>query len=268
MARVAIAGAACAAALLLPATGCSATAAAPDHGGVDASTDATLASDGGVDGGLEAGVDVPTCLGSADCMTGQICCAYFTTMMTGCQAGPCPSTGSVQICATAADCFVAGDTCDQSDPCSPGLPIRNCNGPGYTVSCGLPAIDAGPDAPGAPGDAAIDAGTGDAAADGSDDIATDAAADASAQGAGEAGGPCTANSDCPTGDWCLFLVGDCSAQGQCRSPGSLGSLCNIVVSYCGCNGAQVGGLCGEPYAFGPTLGPYGGSECERDASAE
>ena len=130
------------------------------------------------------------------------------------------------------------------------------------------ASDAGLDASGAPGDAAIDAGTGDAAADGSDDIATDAAADASAQGAGEAGGPCTANSDCPTGDWCLFLVGDCSAQGQCRSPGSLGSLCNIVVSYCGCNGAQVGGLCGEPYAFGPTLGPYGGSECERDASAE
>ncbi len=31
-------------------------------------------------------------------------------------------------------------------------------------------------------------------------------------------------------------------------------MCEHVVSYCGCDGSTVGGLCGPNLAFGPTLG--------------
>jgi|HubBroStandDraft_6_1064221.scaffolds.fasta_scaffold942507_1 hypothetical protein len=84
--------------------------------------------------------------------------------------------------------------------------------------------------------------------------------DAQIEATGEAGG-CTANSDCPVGDWCLFLVGDCSAQGQCLSPATYGPRCNAIVAYCGCDGRGVGGLCGSPYAFGPTPSADAASTC-------
>jgi hypothetical protein len=79
-------------------------------------------------------------------------------------------------------------------------------------------------------------------------------------GAPDAGG-CKANSDCPNGDWCLFRVGDCSAQRQCLSAATHGAICNIAVAYCGCDGRGVGGLCGEPYAFGPTPSADAASTC-------
>jgi hypothetical protein len=65
---------------------------------------------------------------------------------------------------------------------------------------------------------------------------------------------CMTSSDCASGTECLFMVGDCSAQGQCLAPYALGPICNIVVSYCGCDGQTVSGLCGPNYAYGPTLG--------------
>jgi hypothetical protein len=68
---------------------------------------------------------------------------------------------------------------------------------------------------------------------------------------------CAADSQCPSGQRCLFAVGSCLAEGQCLNPATLGPMCNIVVTYCGCNGSTVGGLCGPAYAFGPTEGKPG-----------
>jgi hypothetical protein len=53
-------------------------------------------------------------------------------------------------------------------------------------------------------------------------------------------------------------MGSCSAQGQCLSPQSLGAAeCGFVITYCGCNGESVTGLCGTNYAEAPTLGKQG-----------
>jgi hypothetical protein len=101
----------------------------------------------------------------------------------------------------------------------------------------------------------------------------DAGADAADAAGGDAsGGPCTANSDCNAGDQCLFPIGDCAAQGQCLSLASLGLMCAHTVAYCGCNGATVAGLCGPPYAYGPTPSADAASSCGHadagDAGAE
>jgi hypothetical protein len=65
---------------------------------------------------------------------------------------------------------------------------------------------------------------------------------------------CTADTECASGQRCLYAVGSCFAEGQCLNPATLGAMCNLVVSYCGCDGSAVGGLCGPAYAFGPTMG--------------
>jgi sugar lactone lactonase YvrE len=75
-----------------------------------------------------------------------------------------------------------------------------------------------------------------------------------ASGGSPAGPPCKGNSDCASGLTCLFPVGSCSATGTCLDPSALGPMCEHVVSYCGCDGSTVGGLCGANYAFGPTIG--------------
>jgi hypothetical protein len=168
------------AALLMATGGCTTTPTAPDH---DASTDAPYGLDADVDGGLDAGESVPFCTQSADCPSGQICCAA-DAMTTACQAGPCPylqSLGrSVQLCGTAAECFVAGDICSPM-PCLTGLPLRYCNDP-TPVRCGATRVpsDAGLDARG--DDAAADTGATDASEGGATDAATDGApADASVE---------------------------------------------------------------------------------------
>jgi hypothetical protein len=68
------------------------------------------------------------------------------------------------------------------------------------------------------------------------------------------GPACTTTSDCASGTTCLFPVGSCAAQGECLDPDSLGGECDHIVSYCGCDGQSVAGLCGPDYAYGPTLG--------------
>jgi hypothetical protein len=125
------------------------------------------AFDGDVEGGLDAGESAFTCSQSADCASGQICCSDTEGMSTACQVGPCPYVQSwgmpLQLCGTAADCFVAGDVC--LHPCITGPPFLVCfdpaRGPCYVANIASEAgLDAGVDA----GDAAIDAGTGEAAA--------------------------------------------------------------------------------------------------------
>jgi hypothetical protein len=68
----------------------------------------------------------------------------------------------------------------------------------------------------------------------------------------ETDGPiCTPSSDCGLGKSCLFVPGDCSAIGHCLV---LGPQCGIVVTWCGCDGGTIQGICGQPYAYGPTPG--------------
>jgi hypothetical protein len=83
-------------------------------------------------------------------------------------------------------------------------------------------------------------------------------------------GQCIARSDCDAGEECLYRIGDCSAKGQCLSPNSLGPLCFAVIEYCGCDGTNVSGLCGPPYAYGPTLGraEHCGQDDAGDAGTE
>jgi hypothetical protein len=76
----------------------------------------------------------------------------------------------------------------------------------------------------------------------------------SSSGGGLTGPACTTTADCTSGDECLYAVGSCSAKGQCLAPSQLGAQCGIVVTYCGCNGQTIGGICGANYASGPTLG--------------
>jgi hypothetical protein len=159
----------------MAAAGCSTTSAVPDHGAADASADASPAlGHGDVDAGFDAGQSVPTCMRSADCASGQICCA--TEAMTAeCQAGPCPylqaANRSIQLCGAAADCFVAGDTCDDTR-----LPVKICDPPiddGGPSDAGQTdvASDGGLDARG--GDVAVDTGATEAAEGGAADAAAD-----------------------------------------------------------------------------------------------
>jgi hypothetical protein len=125
---------------MFAAAACSTTSEAPDHGGADARADAPPAFDAGVDGGLDAVEDASVCYQAADCPSGQICCGT-EAMTTACQAGPCPALpaggdlggGPAQLCATAAECFVAGDIC--AHLCITGFPINFCFDPALYVSC-------------------------------------------------------------------------------------------------------------------------------------
>ena len=65
---------------------------------------------------------------------------------------------------------------------------------------------------------------------------------------------CKGNADCGSGEMCLFAVGSCTARGECRDVNSLGPLSDIAVTYCGCDGQTISGLCGPDYAYAATLG--------------
>jgi hypothetical protein len=174
------------AALLMAAAGCSTTSVAPDHSGAEASVHAPPGNDGAVEGGLDAGQAVPICMTSTDCMSGQICCAT-EAMTVGCQAGPCPylpALGrSVQLCGSAADCFVAGDTCDDTR-----LPIKVCSAP---IDDGGPS-DAGQTD--VASDGGLDARDDDAAADTGADVGADVANDSATDS-----GPADADACAPSG---------------------------------------------------------------------
>ncbi len=244
-------GLAAAASLLRVVAGCGSSSNAP--GSPDGGGDATSTSDAGApsdagDGGGDQGDTSALCFGGCLCFAADAC-------PPGCYASQSvdPADGVTTFCSNGiVECSSSGTAWSFGESTScPGLnpPGSRVALPDYPVTY----LDGGPD-----GAFCCDLEHEYAAAA---EAAADTGADASAEAGGDAGAPCMANSDCPTGDWCLFRVGDCSAHGQCVSPASLGALCNIAVAYCGCNGAIVMGLCGQPYAFGPTLGRAGDSAC-------
>jgi hypothetical protein len=66
---------------------------------------------------------------------------------------------------------------------------------------------------------------------------------------------CARNSDCASGDMCVFKIGSCSTEGECKAPPS-GPQCGAIEELCGCNGEDAVTGCGFPdgYASGPTTG--------------
>jgi hypothetical protein len=72
-------------------------------------------------------------------------------------------------------------------------------------------------------------------------------------------GDCNSDSDCSSGQSCLFPMGNCSARGECRSLDESNGCthtptCNALESLCGCDGTMVTTGCGFPqgWATGPT----------------
>lgn len=128
--------------------------------------------------------------------------------------------------------LVAGNACGGSSPASAGAGIR-----GDGSSSGSPSQ---------PGAVAIL----DATANGEMDAST--LSDAASEAGSDAADACAVNSDCASGEQCLYKIGDCSARGQCVLSGAE---CGIAVGCSGCSDGQiVAGLCGLPsYAYGPAL---------------
>lgn len=119
------------------------------------------------------------CTSAADCASGEICCVITSPTTTcqawcssnggpvsccggmligttSCQMPPCPDTlgeigaeyfdaGPRQLCNTAAECVVAGDTCVPPNPCGLNLPILECKAP-TDAGCGPSIVDSGDDA--------------------------------------------------------------------------------------------------------------------------
>jgi hypothetical protein len=86
---------------------------------------------------------------------------------------------------------------------------------------------------------------------------------APALGQGCSSSTCTNNSDCGSGEACLYWMGSCSAQGTCmtypdngsKGCGAPAAACGSEETLCGCGATVVSG-CGYPggYASGPTNG--------------
>jgi hypothetical protein len=236
--RVALSvGLAVAVSLARAAAGCSSSssnlAGSPDAGEDAIATDAGEALDAGDGGFVPLGCNGGClCFGVDACPGG--CYVSVTEQPDGSGAEPFCSNGIVQCLADGLSWSFGSpaNNCPGINP--PGPPI---NVPNYSATY----LDGGPD--GAfccePGNVAVDA-----ASDG-----------------GASGGPCTANSECDAGEQCLFPIGDCSAKGQCLSLASLGAECAHEVAYCGCSGTTVEGLCGPPYAYGPTPSADAASPC-------
>jgi hypothetical protein len=66
---------------------------------------------------------------------------------------------------------------------------------------------------------------------------------------------CTSNSDCATAERCLYPIGTCEAQGECKSAPP-GIQCGAIMMLCGCNGSVALSGCGYPdnFASAPTTG--------------
>jgi hypothetical protein len=82
------------------------------------SVDAGSASFG--DGGI-------VCMSAAGCPPGEVCCGVGLTS-TACVSGPCPSStplGSLQLCASTAECLMKGRICSAIVP---NIPVKICGG--------------------------------------------------------------------------------------------------------------------------------------------
>lgn len=86
--------------------------------------------------------------------------------------------------------------------------------------------------------------------------------------AGGPGPPCGVYTICPADMICYFPIGSCTGQGNCF-PIPKNPECGIVTGYCGCNGEQVYGRCGDPdgYANKPTTGGSTGVCAGSDAGS-
>jgi hypothetical protein len=106
------------------------------------------------------GIGDITCMTSAGCLPGQLCCGTLN-LTTSCQAGPCSS--GFQLCGVSAECVVAGDTCESSPiVTSLGVMIMTCNAP--SDDGGSPGDgSSGPDGGGAADSSSSDGDRGDAA---------------------------------------------------------------------------------------------------------
>lgn len=104
----------------------------------------------------ESSVVPQGCTSAADCASGQVCCIIMLIGTTSCQMPPCPDTlgmigtdnfdaGPRQLCASATECVVAGDTCVPPNPCGLNLPILECKAP-TDAGCGSSIVDSGDDA--------------------------------------------------------------------------------------------------------------------------
>ena len=251
-----------AAALLAGGTGCTSTNSSPSAADGAAMTDSASACIAA--GGFCASGDFSCSVGPQDCgFSGGFCCVGnppdAATTCTEANVKLIQASDYDQSCKVDTDCrqIAVGNACV---PCAFGCPL----GGAISVSglaqyrsdiANTPAVGQG--CPLIPCETTMFScclGGKCQLASQCANATTDASADAGADSAGDdaSRGPCTANSDCHAGEQCLYRVGDCSAQGQCLSLASLGGQCAHEVVYCGCGGGPVEGLCGPPYAHGPT----------------
>jgi hypothetical protein len=135
-----------------------------DAGPEDTGAGSSSGGGSGSSSGAASDASSVACTNAAGCATGQICCSV-SGMSTMClpNTAACPNNSlagqPVQLCATGAECFVAGSSCGKL-ALAPQLPITVCNPP-----TGDGGTDSGSDA--APTtDAATDAATTTDAGDG------------------------------------------------------------------------------------------------------
>jgi hypothetical protein len=90
-----------------------------------------------------AGPAALSCMTSAACEPGQVCCGKVPMNAT-CQTGPCPNVGvgPIQLCGTAAECLEPGATCGPPPVTLPVTGITICNPP---LDAGT-GVDGGSDA--------------------------------------------------------------------------------------------------------------------------
>ncbi len=77
------------------------------------------------------------------------------------------------------------------------------------------------------------------------------------------GSACQSDGECAVDSRCVYKIADgCAAMRTCQ-PSSTGPTCDIVLSYCGCDGGKVGVGCqlAAGYAPAPVRDPNPGS-CE------
>jgi hypothetical protein len=81
----------------------------------------------------------------------------------------------------------------------------------------------------------------------------------------QTGDACGSDSDCGSSQRCMYSIADgCSATRTCQD-NPTGPFCALVVTYCGCDGNEVGVFCSDPdgYARAPVGGLKQSSVCPR-----
>jgi len=75
---------------------------------------------------------------------------------------------------------------------------------------------------------------------------------------GLANSECRTDAECGSGQRCVYPIKDgCSAKGQCEDLST--PRCNLITTYCGCDGSTVSVSCGYSGGSAPVAGPDNGS---------